>query len=97
MIRPLRDRIVVKPDPIAAHVSELLILKAREAITTSREQLGRTGTVIAVGPGKRTRKGAVLTPEVKPGDKVLLGEWEYPKADDLLVCQEADVCGVVEK
>jgi chaperonin GroES len=96
-VRPLRDRIVVQPDPLLEHVSSSgLILQARTGIGTSQEQLGRTGTVLAVGPGKTTRKGVTLPLVVQPGDKVLLGEWLYPQADGLLVAQEADVCGVLE-
>jgi len=97
MIRPLRDRIVVQPDPLLEHVTTSgLIRQARTGIGTSQEQLGRTGTVIAVGPGKTTRKGVTLPLVVQPGDKVLLGEWEFPETDGFLVAQEADVCSVIE-
>lgn len=100
MIRPLRDRIVVKPDPLAAHVSELIILRARAAITASREQFGRTGTVLAVGPGKQGKHGT-RSLQIEPGAKILFGEWEYPTVDEngseqVLVLQEADIIGVIE-
>ena len=33
------------------------------------------GVVLAVGPGRRTRDGELITPSVKEGDKVLLPEF----------------------
>jgi len=97
MIRPLRDRIVVRPDPLAAHATATaIVLQARTGITTSQEQFGRTGTVLSVGPGKASRKTGQRAPlDLAPGDRVLFGEWLYPQADGLLVMQEADIAGVV--
>ncbi len=101
-MRPLRDHILVRPDPLASHVTTTaLILKVREGITSSREQFGRTGTVVAVGPGKPAARIAGVKHEARvmslqPGDNVMFGEWEYPRVDDLLVLQEADVVGAVE-
>lgn len=33
------------------------------------------GTVVAVGPGRRTNAGELVAPGVAPGDKVLLPEY----------------------
>lgn len=33
------------------------------------------GKVLAVGPGRRTKDGELITPGVKEGDKVLLPEY----------------------
>jgi co-chaperonin GroES (HSP10) len=105
-VRPLRDHILVKPDPIAGHVSKRIVVNARTVGTGenhagSREQLGRTGTVVAVGPGKTTRKGVQHSPALSVGDRVLFGEWDYPEVpalgpDRLLVLSWQDICGIIE-
>jgi chaperonin GroES len=98
---PLRDRLLVKPDTQADHVSPSgLVLQARTGISGSRDQLGRTGTVIAIGPGVRTRRGVTIPPAVRIGDRILFGEWEYAKLSgdgiEWLVIQEADIEAVIE-
>lgn len=98
---PLRDRLLVKPDPQLHHVSlSGLVLQARDGIRSSQEQLGRTGTVIAIGPGRRTAKGVLVPSAVRVGDRILFGEWEYAKVSgngvDWLVIQEADIEAVIE-
>jgi chaperonin GroES len=95
--QPKRDHILVKADPLLDHVSTSgLLIKARNGIQTSQEQLGRTGTVMAVGPGKLSKKGIPHPPELSVGDKVLLGEWEYPELEPgLLVASWQDVCAVL--
>jgi len=99
---PLRDRLLVKPDPQLHHVSRSsLVLEARRGISASQDQFGRTGTVIAIGPGVRTRKGVTIAPSVRIGDRILFGEWEYAKLDadgvEWLVIQEADIEAVLEE
>lgn len=68
-------------------------------------QLGRTGTVLAVGPGKTDKKGRPRSLGLFPGDRVAFGEFNYPSLyPDLpypgtvpvLMLQEADVIGVIE-
>jgi co-chaperonin GroES (HSP10) len=106
-MRPRRDHILVRPDPIASHItSTKIVVNARTAGTGtnhagSREQLGRTGTVVAVGPGKVSRKGVQIVPELAAGDRILFGEFEYPEwpgvgTERLLVLSWQDVCGVIE-
>lgn len=64
------------------------------------------GTVIAVGPGKVTRKGVRTPPEVKVGDKVMyifaLTLTESAKSlahvldEDEFLLEEKDILGVIE-
>lgn len=92
MLRPLRDRLLVKP--IERQASS--ILKAIHS------ELPTQGEVIAVGPGKRTKKG-VQPLEVKPGDFIRFGEGSYLTFPEywegnqkFLLIQEADIAGIVE-
>jgi len=105
-MRMLRDHILVRPDPINQHSSSLIQITSRDGIHTSREQLGRTGTVVAVGPNRsrwedrngpckdvyRTQPGAL-----KIGERVLFGEFEFKRVEDCIVLQEADVVGVIDE
>src|SRR5271169_1963056 len=110
-MRPLRDHILVKPDPLNAHSStSRLVVSVRQSITGSQEQLGRTGTVVAVGScrmrwedrnGRRAQRYRREAPGLLLGDRVLFGEFEYPQVpsggpDRLLVLSEADVIGVID-
>lgn len=98
---PKADRILVKPDDVLEHVSAAgIVIAAKDGIVTSQEQWGRSGTVIAVGPGKTTRKGELLPVEVKPGDRVLFGQFQYQRikenGETFLVMQDKDLTGVFD-
>lgn len=81
MIRPLNDNIVVKPDPFVQ--SGLLILPEEDM---------RTGTVMAVGPGK---KGSNRPLMVKVGDHVMYSGTIDQTYDDLLLMRDKDIIGLV--
>jgi chaperonin GroES len=93
-MRPLRDHILVRPDELNSTASaSSIIITQRQGISASREQLGRTGTVVAVGPGKRSRRvvraksdgtnyrtdrAVEICPlDVQIGDRIVFGEWSY--------------------
>ncbi len=81
MLRPINDNIVVKPDPFVQ--SGLLILP---------EENMRTGTVVAVGPGK---KGSSRPLMVSVGDHVMYSGTIDQTFDGLLVMKDKDVIGTV--
>lgn len=94
MLRPLRDRIVIKPHE-RVKSSILAVIMSEKP---------NTGTVVAVGPGGEDKKGRVTPLAVKPGDEIRYGTAEeylsYPEywenGEKYLVMQEADVCWVTE-
>ena len=59
MLQPMHDTVVVKPDP-----------KVRHAFLVMPEEDSNTGTVVAVGPGKRRDNGKREYMWVKAGDRV---------------------------
>jgi chaperonin GroES len=68
-IKPLADRVVVKPfDPAEKRQSGLIIPD------TAREK-PQKGEVFAVGPGKVNDEGKKVPMEVKEGNKVLYGKY----------------------
>lgn len=65
MIQPCGDWILVKPNP-EEETSSGGIIKPPDA----RETVVKTGVVKAVGPGRVTKKGARVPPDVKIGETV---------------------------
>jgi co-chaperonin GroES (HSP10) len=93
-ISPLRDRIAVLPDKWRDDVTPMgILVPANEKIGTSQQQLGRAGTVAAIGPD--------VDPDQLPvGSRILFGEWEYTElhagGQRYLVMQDKDIVGVIE-
>ena len=90
MLRPLRDRIVVRPMP-REKSSKLIVLD---------NENDQVGEVVAVGPGKRTKRG-VQPLDVTVGDIIRFGcdYLNFPEYREngtvYRVLQEADVAGVI--
>jgi chaperonin GroES len=91
LIRPLRDYIVVRPEPI--ELSKSIIMENREPFNR--------GTIVAVGPGKPDKKGKIRPLDVRVGDQIRYGngsylDWPIQEFDGVKyqVIQEADVCFV---
>ena len=72
MLRPLRDKILVKPD--------IRVLSSIISVV-NKEQLN-SGTVVAVGPGHYQENGKFLPQQCKVGDRIrfgTMGQDEYLK------------------
>ncbi|NIE67464.1 hypothetical protein [Burkholderia sp. Ax-1719] len=100
MIQPTEDRIVVLPDELRDDVTSAgLVVKVKTDIE-SAHHLGNTGTIVAVGPGKRSRSGARIPLVVEAGQRIVFGEFQHREHHEdgkrYLIMQEADVCGVLE-
>jgi chaperonin GroES len=58
------------------------------------------GEVLAVGPGARSEKGELVTPDVKAGDRILFGKWSGTEVkldgEELLIMKESDIMGILE-
>jgi len=94
-IRPLADRIVVKP------LEETEQMRGGLYIPDTAKEKPQQGEVVAVGPGRTTDDGERVTPEVKEGDRVLYGKYsgtEVTVADEqYLILRESDVLAVIAK
>jgi chaperonin GroES len=57
-----------------------------------------TVEVVAVGPGRRSKSGARIPMDVKPGDSVFIGRWTGTEVEidgeTLLVIRESDILAV---
>jgi chaperonin GroES len=88
-IRPLADRVVVRPMP------EDRVLASGIVIPDVAAEKPQTGVVVAAGSGSVTKAGARVAPEVFEGDRVLYSKYGGTEirvdGEDLIVLREADV------
>ncbi len=86
----LRDKIVVKPIKRVASTIIATVLHERPNV----------GEVVAVGPGKWLKSGKLQPMELKVGDKIRFGEFNFPEYIEnnikYLILQEADCAGIIE-
>ena len=90
--RPLHDRVVVK------RVEEEGKTKGGIIIPDTAKEKPMEGEVVAVGPGARDEKGALVPLDVKAGDTILFGKFsgQEIKLDgvDYLVMKEDEVLAI---
>ncbi|MEZ2722199.1 co-chaperone GroES [Paenalcaligenes hominis] len=93
-LRPLGDRVIVKRLDNERQTASGIVIP--ESATEKPDQ----GTVVAVGPGKRSDDGTVLPLDLKVGDKVLFGKYagQSVKVDgeEVLVIREEEILAVFE-
>ena len=92
-LKPLGDRVVVKPKPKDEMTSSGLVLP-----DTASEK-PQEGSVLSVGPGRVLDTGTRIEMDVKVGDSVLFAKYAGTEVklegDDYLVIRESDLLAVV--
>jgi chaperonin GroES len=93
-IRPLGDRVIVKPAEREEKTKGGIFLP-----DTATKERPMEGTILAVGEGRRDDNGTIIPMNVKVGDRVLYAKYggtEF-KADDeeYLILAEKDILGIV--
>ncbi len=92
-IKPLADRVVIKPSPAEEKTKGGIILP-----DTAKEK-PVVGEVVAAGPGRRADDGKLIAPEVKVGDKVLYGKYSGTEVtldgQEYLIMRESDIFAIV--
>ncbi|MDD5060621.1 MAG: co-chaperone GroES [Candidatus Omnitrophica bacterium] len=94
-IKPLGDRIVVKPLEAENKTKGGIVLP-----DTAKEK-PQEAKVVAVGKGKTLENGTVHAPEVKVGDKVLYGKYSgneitTKEGEELLILREEDILAIIK-
>lgn len=93
-IKPLGDRVLVKPLP------EKEVTKGGIVLPDTAKEKPQEGTVVAVGPGKTLESGKVGPLSVKVGDKVLYGKYSGTEitvdGEEYLIIREEDILAIVE-
>ncbi len=92
-IKPLADRVVVKPVEQQEQKQGTIIIP-----DTAKEK-PMQGEVISVGPGKITENGAKVDMSVKKGDKVLYGKYSGTEVTidgvEYLIMRESDIFAII--
>ena len=93
-IKPLADRVLVKRLDSAEEQKIGGII-----IPDTAKEKPQEAEVVAVGPG-RLEDGKRVAPEVKKGDKVLIGKYSGTEVkldgDDYLIMREDDILAVID-
>ena len=92
-VRPLADRVIVKP--IEASESK----KGGIIIPDTAKEKPQEGEVVALGTGKRDDDGKIIPFTVKKGDKVLISKYGGTEikidGDMYLIMREDDILGIL--
>lgn len=93
-IKPLADRILVKREEATETVKGGIIIP-----DTAKEK-PQEGKVVAVGPGRLDDDGKRVKPEVKKGDRILMGKYAGTEVkidgEEHIIMREDDVLAVIE-
>ncbi|HEY7590465.1 MAG TPA: co-chaperone GroES [Candidatus Limnocylindrales bacterium] len=92
-LRPLMDRVVVKPTPREEMTKSGIVLP-----DTAKEK-PQEGTILAVGPGGLDADGKRTPMDVKEGQKVLYAKYAGTEfkvdEEELLIVSQKDILAVV--
>lgn len=92
-IRPLGDRVVVKP------VDKDQVSAAGVILPDTAKEKPQKGTIVAVGPGKMLDSGERQSPEVSTGQTVLYAKYAGTEVklegEDYLILSEKDILAIV--
>lgn len=94
-IRPLSDHILIEPLKTEEKTKTGILLP-----TTMEKEKPEQGKVIAVGPGRKTSSGKIISLSVKTGDMVLFTKYgpNEIKIEDkeYLIAREEDILAILE-
>jgi chaperonin GroES len=95
MLKPLADRVVVKP----SQAEEMT--KGGIIVPDTAKEKPVWGEVIATGPGRVSDDGKTIPMEVKIGNKVLYGKYSGTEVtiegEELLLMRESDIFAIMPK
>ena len=94
-VNPLHDRVVLKRAEADTTTASGII------IPDNASEKPDQGIVLAVGPGRRTENGDLVSLTVKINDKVLFGKYagQAIKIDgeEMVVLREEEIYGIIEE
>ena len=95
MLKPIHDRILVKPS------NPETVTRSGFIIPDSAQEKPNRGTVIKTGKGRVLENGTVISLEVKENDVVLYGKHAGQQikinSEEYVVLKEEDILGVIEE
>lgn len=94
MLKPLGDRIIVKPISAEEKTPGGIVLP-----DTAKEK-PQEGEVVAVGPGTQLSSGKRVPMDVKPGDRIIYGKYAGTEVkvgnEEYVILRQEDVLAVLE-
>lgn len=94
MLKPLGDRIVVKPTAAEE------VTKGGIVLPDTAKERPQEGEVIAVGPGKVLETGAKSPIEVKEGDKIIYSKYGGTEVkiggEEYVILRQDDILAILE-
>lgn len=94
MIRPLGERVVIKPLPSEE------VTKSGIVLPDTAKEKPQEGEVVAVGSGRLLDNGQRVAIDLQIGDKILFSKYAGNEAkindEEYLILREADILGVIE-
>jgi chaperonin GroES len=92
-IKPLADRVVVKP------LEETEEMRGGLYIPDTAKEKPQQGEIVAVGPGKLSDENERIKPDVEVGQKVLYGKYSGTDVnvdgEEYLILRESDILAVI--
>lgn len=95
-IKPLGDRVLVKPE-------EAEVKKSPGGIIipdTAQKEKPEHGVVVAIGPGKRGDDNELVPVSVKVGDKVMFSKYGYDEVkvgeEDYYMIAESNILAIIK-
>ena len=92
-VTPLSDRVLVRRLEAAEEKRGGIIIP-----DTAKEK-PQQGEVIAVGPGRLTEEGKRVAPDVKKGQRILIGKYSGTEVkidgEEFIILREDDILGIL--
>ena len=92
-IKPLADRVVVEA------LEDTEEMRGGLYIPDTAKEKPQQGTVVAVGPGRRSDQGELIEVEISKGDLILYGKYSGTEVTvdgtEYLIIRESDVLAVL--
>ncbi|HHY32698.1 MAG TPA: co-chaperone GroES [Firmicutes bacterium] len=92
MVKPLEDRVVVKPNTEEERTKGGIVLP-----DTAKER-PQEGEVVAVGPGKLLDNGQRAPMDVKPGDKIIFAKYGGTEVkidgEEYIILRQSDILAI---
>jgi chaperonin GroES len=94
-VKPLNDRVLVK------RIEETQVTKGGIVIPDTAKEKPIEGRVIAVGPGRMSDAGKLMSLQVKEGDRILFGKYSGAEikveGEEYLMMREDDILAITEE
>jgi chaperonin GroES len=94
-VQPLHDRVLLK------RLEEQEVKRGGIIIPDTAKEKPQEAEVIEVGKGRTTDQGQLIVPEVKKGDRVLIGKYSGTEVTvdgaELVIVREDEILAVIKK